>query len=62
MSEVATMRKQEETVSGMKDMCTCLFREWLTDLDFEEKKIWLWNASVEMRRIKQRRPLGCYQG
>lgn len=60
MSEIATMRAQEETLSGMKDMCSLLFNEWLSDLDFEEKKIWLWNASVEMHRIKERRPLGCY--
>ncbi len=55
MSEVATMKGQEETVSGMKDMCNDLFKEWLVDLNFEEKKIWLWNASVEMYKIKQRR-------
>lgn len=57
MSETATIKIEEETVSGMKDMCSDLFREWSVDLNLEEKKIWLWNVSVEMRRIKQRRPL-----
>lgn len=44
MSETATIKIEEETVSGMKDMCSDLFREWLVDLNLEEKKIWLWNA------------------
>ncbi len=60
MSEVATMKRQEEEMSGMRDMCNGLFREWLADLTLEEKKIWLWNASVQMYRIKQRRPLARY--
>jgi len=55
MPEVAVMKREEETVAGMKDMYSGLFREWLMDLTFEEKKVWLWNASVEMLRIKQRR-------
>ncbi len=54
MPEVATMKTEEENISGMKDMCSELFREWLVDLNLEEKKIWLWNAAVEMRKIKQR--------
>ena len=55
MSEVVTVQMEEETISGMKDMCSDLCREWLVDLTFEEKKIWLWNASVEMLKIKRRR-------
>ncbi len=59
MSEVTTVKMEEETVTYMENMCSDLFREWLVDLNLEEKKIWLWNASVEMRKIKQRRPLAC---
>lgn len=56
MPEVATARRDEEAISCMTNMCSDLFREWLFDLSLEEKEIWLWNASVEMCKIKQRRP------
>ena len=59
MSEVITMKIEEETVTYMENMCCDLFREWSVDLNLEEKKILLWNASVEMRKIKQRRSLVC---
>lgn len=55
MLEAATMHMEEEAISGMADMCNDLFREWSVELSLEEKKIWLWNASVEMHRIKQRK-------
>jgi hypothetical protein len=57
MPEVATRKLEEETITVMTDMCSDLFKEWLFDLTLEEKEIWLWNALVEMDRIKQRRPL-----
>jgi len=38
MSEVATMKTEEETVTYMKNMCSDLFREWSVDLNLEEKK------------------------
>ncbi len=60
MLEVATMKVKEENISGMKDMCSELFRDWLVDLNLEEKEVWLWNALVEMHKIKQRRPLTRY--
>jgi hypothetical protein len=52
---VETMKEEEVEISGMKQMCSDLFREWLVDLNLEEKKIWLWNALVGMQKIKQRR-------
>ena len=33
-----------------------LCREWSSELDPQEKEVWLWNVWVEMLRIKQRRP------
>lgn len=60
MSEVETKKIGEEAVTTLANMCSELFVEWLVDLTLEEKEAWLWNASVEMRRIKQRRLLACY--
>ena len=39
----------------IEDLCQNLVREWLLDLNYQEKEIWLWNALVEMAKIKQRR-------
>jgi hypothetical protein len=39
----------------MRKICAELFQTWLVELTNEEKEIWLWNALVEMARIKQRR-------
>lgn len=55
MPDVETVKLEEGAVSCMEDMCRDLFKEWLFDLAFEEKEIWLWNASVEMHKIRQRR-------
>lgn len=52
MCAVATISTEEELLAGM---CNDLFREWSVDLDVEEKKVWLWNALVEMHRIKKRK-------
>ena len=48
-----------ERGSGLEivDMYNDLLKEWLYDLSYEEKLVWLWNAKVEMVRIKQRRQL-----
>ena len=32
-----------------------LYREWEIDLQPDEQEIWLWNAMVEIKKIKQRR-------
>ncbi len=49
-------RKQEQGVEGwMMNECNQLFQKWLVDLTQEEKEIWLWNASVAMKKIEKRR-------
>lgn len=57
MSQVAETKAAEGTEAEIVNMCNSLFKEWLTDLTPEEKEIWLWNASVELMRIKKRRKL-----
>lgn len=50
--------KPESDVNETKellDLCQSLFNEWMFELNLCEKKIWLWNALVEMAKIKQRR-------
>ena len=55
MSQVALGAIEEEVGLGIVNMYNNLLKEWLYDLTLEEKQIWLWNAKVEMIRIKQRR-------
>jgi len=55
MSRVAEVRVEEEMEAEMVSLCDELLREWSQELSFEEKQIWLWNALVEMVKIKQRR-------
>lgn len=57
MTEIAIAKTEEKPVTYMTNMCSGLFKEWLVDLTLEEKEIWLWNASVDMYKIKQRRSL-----
>lgn len=55
MSQVAETKTSQEVEVWMTNMCNDLFNEWLVDLSIEEKEIWLWNASVELLKIKRRR-------
>lgn len=32
-----------------------LYQEWELDLSEQEQEVWLWNAIVEIKKIKQRR-------
>lgn len=59
MAEISAVKTEEETLTYTTNMCNDLFKEWSVDLNFEEKEIWLWNASVDMYKIKQRRSLAC---
>ena len=59
MIEIAIAKTKEEPVTCMTNMCSELFKECSVDLTLEEKEIWLWNASVDMYKIKQRRSLAC---
>lgn len=55
MPEIETVKPAAEAARFMEDLCRNLFKEWLFDLTAEEKEIWLWNASVEMHKVRQRR-------
>lgn len=64
MSQIAEAKvakgaeKTEEKVTvEMVKLCNNLFKEWVVNFTLEEKEIWLWNALVEMAKIKQRRNL-----
>ena len=50
--KVETNRSQQ-----MERWCIELLNEWLFELTAEEQEVWLWNATVEMARIKRRRSL-----
>jgi hypothetical protein len=41
----------------IKNLFRNLFKEWLLDLNSQEREIWLWNALVEMEKVKERRSL-----
>lgn len=45
----------KDETNEMVDLCQSLFNEWMFELRLPEKEIWLWNALVDMRRIRQRR-------
>ncbi|MFA7706068.1 MAG: hypothetical protein WCX91_03070 [Candidatus Omnitrophota bacterium] len=47
----------ENTINEIEDLFHNLFKEWLLDLNSQEKEIWLWNAMVGMAKIKQRRSI-----
>lgn len=51
-SQAKTGKEACLTIEGV---CKSLFKEWLHELTFEEKEIWLWNALVGMKKIKHRR-------
>ena len=55
MSQVTQTPVERKEESEILHMCKELFNEWLHDLNLEEKEIWLWNANVQMLKIKQRR-------
>ncbi len=55
MLQAAGTKGTQSAEACMIDMCNRLFEKWLLDLTLEEKEIWLWNATVEFAKIKQRR-------
>ena len=55
MCQVAEVQETQNSEVWMRKICAELFKTWLVELTNEEKEIWLWNALVEMARIKQRR-------
>ena len=55
MPELKELAEENKTIIEMENLCHSLFNEWLLELNFHEKEIWLWNALVEMAKIKERR-------
>ena len=55
MCQLTGLKEEQGTSMWLIRHCNDLFREWLEDLSAEEKEAWLWNASIEMLRIKRRR-------
>jgi len=39
----------------LEDQCRQLIRQWMFELDEEEKQAWLWNAMVAMKKIMARK-------
>lgn len=57
MLELKEAMEAGKEVVEVENLCRNLFNEWLLDLNFQEKEIWLWNSLVEMAKVKQRRSL-----
>jgi hypothetical protein len=57
MLELKDAVEEGKGVMEIENLCHNLFNEWLLDLNFQEKEIWLWNSLVEMAQVKQRRSL-----
>ena len=57
MLELKDAAEEGRGVMEIENLCQNLFNEWLLDLNFQEKEIWLWNSLVEMAKVKQRRGL-----
>jgi len=55
MLELKDAVEEGKEVMETETLCRNLFNEWLLDLNFREKEIWLWNSLVGMAKIKQRR-------
>lgn len=55
MLQTPEARVEQNADPALIDMCTNLVKAWFCDLDPEEKEVWLWNASVQLVKIKQRR-------
>jgi len=45
----------QDTKIWIESQCDQLLRQWMLDLDEEEKQTWLWNSMVEIKRIMARR-------
>jgi len=55
MLQMERTKKEGASTAETEQMCNSLLKIWSVDLTFEEKQVWLWNAWVEMIKIKQRR-------
>ena len=57
MPDLKDAAEPGKTANEIESLCRSLFNEWLLDLDYRKKEIWLWNSLVEMAKIKQRKGL-----
>jgi len=55
MPQLVETKTEQANADANIDKYIPLFNEWLMDLTPEEKEIWVWNALVEMLKIKQKR-------
>lgn len=55
MPQVLEAKTEQANADAIMERCAPLFKEWLIDLTPEEKEIWIWNALVEILKIKQKR-------
>jgi len=55
MQQALEAKTGQENADAIMDGYVPLLKEWLIDLTPEEKEIWIWNALVEILKIKQRR-------
>ena len=53
--QAGSHEETEKEIIEMENMLRDLFNEWMLDFSFEEKQVWLWNAMVEMVKIRERR-------
>jgi hypothetical protein len=58
--EVQIQKNIEDESVEMQNLCSELFHEWMFNLSFEEKQIWLWNSMVELAKIKRRKSQEVY--
>ena len=55
MFDLENIVEKDKKAVEIENLCRNLVKEWFFDLNYQEKEIWLWNALVEMAKIKQRR-------
>ncbi len=55
MPQILEAKTEQANEGIIMERYAPLFKEWLFDLTPEEKEIWIWNALVEILKIKQKR-------
>jgi hypothetical protein len=49
------VKPEQNAELWIEAQCRQLLRQWMFELDEEEKQAWLWNAMVAMKKIMTRR-------
>ncbi|MFA5363295.1 MAG: hypothetical protein WC335_08705 [Candidatus Omnitrophota bacterium] len=55
MAQVFEEKQAQDIKLWMNDQCGQFIRQWMFDLNEEEKQAWLWNSMVAMKKIIMRR-------